>query len=88
MDWQFFWFQNDIVCWNDPLSIKKSLVNGGQLKAQKEKRLNFAVHWVRDVSKSSEFAKRDLIDEVIFGVNLSIFGEGILVFAQQNCKLI
>ncbi|MDO8658420.1 MAG: dihydrofolate reductase [Candidatus Levybacteria bacterium] len=33
---------------------------------------------------NSEFAKRGLIDEVIFDVNPSILGEGIPVFASAN----
>lgn len=36
---------------------------------------------------NSEFAKRGLIDEVIFDVNPSILGEGIPVFAPQNFQL-
>ena len=36
---------------------------------------------------NSEFAKRGLIDEVIFDVNPSILGEGIPVFAPQEFEL-
>jgi dihydrofolate reductase len=36
---------------------------------------------------NSEFAKRGLIDEVIFDVNPSILGEGIPVFNPSNFKL-
>lgn len=36
---------------------------------------------------NSEFAKRGLIDEVIFDVNPSILGEGIPVFSPQDFQL-
>src|SRR3989344_8389730 len=36
---------------------------------------------------NSEFAKRKLIDEVIFDVNPSILGEGIPVFAPENFEI-
>jgi|SRR3989344_421407 len=36
---------------------------------------------------NSEFAKRGLIDEVIFDVNPSILGEGIPVFAPENFEI-
>ena len=36
---------------------------------------------------NSEFAKRGLIDEVIFDINPSILGEGIPVFTPQNFEM-
>jgi dihydrofolate reductase len=38
-------------------------------------------------TNNSEFAKRDLIDEVIFDVNSVVIGEGIPIFAPSNFEI-